>query len=204
MRKLLAIAALLIGGTADADYADQRFWTWFGEHAKEIGTITKGDEPIAEALVAELQKVDPGLTLELGTTMSPKELIISAAGIAGRFPTVKRLVAAAPKMPGWKVIAFRPRKNLDAIDVAGRTYKMSELRFLAAATPERKVDVAIFAPGGDDKSTRFAVYLLLDTLLGEYDVETRVAEVEVADVKRAPAEARPFKELVKVVDSLPR
>ena len=203
MRKLLATAILLVSATAGAD-VDKDFWKWFVAHTKELEKIKRGDEPIADQLHLELQKVNPTLTFEMQTQERPYELIVSADGIIDAFPAVQRLVAAAPKVKGWKIIAFRPRKDgIDKIQVAGRNYKLSELSFLTVGKPERKVDVAIFAPGEDD-ATRMAVYLFLDTILGEYDVETRLAGIEIVDAKRAPAGARPIKELVKVVDALPR
>jgi hypothetical protein len=57
-------------------------------------------------VAAELHKIDPRLTFELGVSIEPHELIISAGGLRDAFPTVKRLVSAAPPIAGWRFIAF--------------------------------------------------------------------------------------------------
>jgi hypothetical protein len=43
------------------------------------------------------------------------------------------------------------------------------------------------------------VYLLLDGLLGEYDVETRLAAIEIVDAP-PPPNALPFEKLAAIVD----
>jgi hypothetical protein len=66
----------------------------------------------ADELAAQLHRIDPQLTFETRVATSEHELIVSADGIWSAFPTVERLVAGAPPIPGWKITAFRPRKSI--------------------------------------------------------------------------------------------
>jgi hypothetical protein len=120
---------------------------------------------------------------------------------------VKRLVGAAPAIAGWKVVAFRQRKaaSLQVVLDDGTKLGPEAVTFRASPPADGKVDVYLFVPGAGatvtDKQKQL-VLLLLDSLLGEYDTETRVAGLTVAPAASAPPDARPLPELVKVVDAL--
>jgi hypothetical protein len=105
--RALPLLLLLLACTRSS--VEARFWKWFVAHKDAVATIRHANEPIANELAVELRKVHPRLVFEMGLG-TPKELIISASGERDGFPAVKRLVAAAPAIPGWVVIAFRPRK----------------------------------------------------------------------------------------------
>jgi hypothetical protein len=117
------------------------------------------------------------------------------------FPTVQRLVAAAPKIPGWKVTAFRPRAD-------GVTLEMNNIKLSASTMMVQirdrgeKLDIVVHLSGGlvADQQTKQAVYLLLDALLGEYDVETRVAGIDIV-TGAPPKTAVPLVKLRDVVDA---
>jgi hypothetical protein len=209
--RALLLALVLVGGCKKqpaANAADVAFWRWFAAHQGEVAKVQKADEPVANQLAAELHKVDPRLTFELGVDpKGPHELIVSAGGVQGAFPTVKRLVGAAPAIAGWKVIAFRPRKSTDfQIDLQDGTHLGGgDLKFRVLPDGEPGlVDVAIYVKGmrgAGEESTRQSVYLLLDAALGEYDVETRLGQIEILPGSSAPADARPFAELPAAVDA---
>lgn len=215
--RILMIAVLLVGGCqkrevpaaapapAQVADADPAFWRWFMAHKENVAAVRRGDDPAANELAAELHKVDPKLTFELGVGTADRELIISADGNQRLFPTVKRLVAAAPTIPGWKVIAFRPRKEAGfAIELGDGTKVSGEgLRFSAQPAGGGKFDVAIYVTGRTsiDDGVKQAVFLLLDAALGEYDVETRLAGIDILPGSQATTGARPFGELARVVDA---
>jgi hypothetical protein len=102
------------------------------------------------------------------------------------------------------MIAFRPRKSMSELELGGgKIVKVADLRFrtLAPPAPGAKLDVAIYGPGPVDDPMKTAVFLLLDSALGEYDVETRLGEIQILDGKQAPADARPFSQLAALVDA---
>ena len=98
---------------------EARFWRWFVAHKQAVATIQRGDEPIANELGRELKSVDADLVFETKVGEGEHELIISADGLTRAFPAAKKLVAAAPAIPDWKVIAFRPRKAGYTIQIQG-------------------------------------------------------------------------------------
>jgi hypothetical protein len=184
------------------------FWRWFKDHRVEVGKVKRADEPIAKQLASELHKVDPRLIFELGIGTEPKELIISADGIREVFPAVKRLVAAAPAIPGWKVVAFRPRKGAGlTIEVGGGTkLGADDLYFvvLPTAKPPAPVDLMLYVPGlggPDDEAVKQVSYLLLDATLGEHDVETKVGGIALKPASEKPASAKPLRDLPRLVDA---
>jgi hypothetical protein len=205
MKRAFCLALLLLAACKSPPPAavtgDAAFWKWFDAHKDEVAKIKRADEPIADQLAAELHKISPDLTFEMGIGTTPKELIISAGGIKSVFPTVNRLVAAAPAIPGWKVIALRPRKPMTEIQLGdGKTFAMDDMR-VSVSDAGDKLDVTIFVKGRPvDNATKNAVYLLLDCLLGEYDVETRLGGIDIEGAA-APASAKPFKELATLVDA---
>jgi hypothetical protein len=200
-REVPATAPVQVAQVADADSA---FWRWFVAHKEDVAAVRRADDPAANELAAELHKVDGKLTFELGVGTASRELIISADGNQQLFPTVKRLVAAAPAILGWKVIAFRPRKAAGfAIELGDGTKVGGEgLRFSAQPAGD-KLDIELYVAGRTsiDDNVKRAVFLLLDAALGEYDVETRLAGIDILPGTKAPAGARPFGELARVVDA---
>jgi hypothetical protein len=187
--------------------ADAAFWKWFVAHKDEVAAVKRADEPIADELAAQLRKIDKDVTFELAVATKDRELIVSAGGIRSAFPAVKRLVAAAPTIEGWTIIAFRPRKVADfTVELGdGTSLAPAALTFRALGAAKGKVGIAIYVEGANPVSqqTKTAVYLLLDAALGELDVETRLGEIDIKPAP-APAGARPFRELPKVVDEATR
>jgi len=194
------------GGTAPAPSlpVETTFWQWFVAHKDQVATIKRADEPIANQLAEELHRINTNLTFEMSVGEGNHEFIISADGIQSAFPAVKHLVAAAPTIPGWTVIAFRQRKSGLSIELGDGTKVGHEtLMFQVLGSNGRKIDIAIYVKGAASvsDSAKKAVYLLLDATLGEYDVETRLGAIEIEPATKAPKTARPFAELAKVVDA---
>lgn len=201
----LVVAAIVLGWTrARAREPNAAFWDWFRAHAAEVATVQRGDEKIADRLAAELHKIDARLTFEVGVRNTPKELIVSADGIRDAFPAVQRLVAAAPPVAGWRVIAFRPRKKIAGIGMGGgRKLDVDDVAFEVLGQHAGTIDVRLYAPGiggADDNAAKQIGYLLLDAVLGEYDVETKLAGIDWKPATARPAAARPLHELAAVVD----
>lgn len=188
---------------APAVSSEAAFWKWFVDHQGEIASIKKGDEPIANELASELHKVDKGLTFEIGSGGGQHELVISADGDKSVFPAVKRLAAAAPAIPGWKVTAFRPRGSADFdIEIkGGAKVSAKDLSFRELRVHDGKVDVVIFVANNPvSDSVKQAVFLLLDSAVGEYDVEMHIGGIRIEPRDAADADVRPFSELPAVVD----
>jgi hypothetical protein len=195
-------------GPGPAPSAEKAFWDWFAAHAAEAATIKTAREPVADQLAAALQQVDARLTFEIGSHPGQEhELVISADGLKSAFPAVRRLVAAAPPVRGWRVTAFRPRKGADSVIQLGDGTELGadSFRFstLAAGPKGQPLSIAIYVKGkkdAGDAALKFAVFLFLDSLLGEYDVETWLGAIDIRPDAAAPADARPIRELTALVD----
>src|SRR5690242_4379029 len=108
------------------DSARAQFWEWFRANGDRLRDMMYGpDQDAREAASAELREavepVHPGLVLEFGPGPEggPRQLVVSADGRAERVNAVKEFVASAPALPGWELVAFRPRMPIgDSIEIA--------------------------------------------------------------------------------------
>jgi hypothetical protein len=107
--------------------AHARFWRWFDENKDRLWADVYGPDPAARdramSEVGVVREAQPGVVLEFGgpAQARPRTLIVSADGKPEHVDDVKELVASAPAMAGWKVVAFRPRMKTDdmAIELQG-------------------------------------------------------------------------------------
>jgi hypothetical protein len=188
----------------------EQFWEWFQANADRLAHFEADQEAIFEELSDELHKVHRKLTFEFGpeTGAGGREFIVSADGNRALFPFVQGLVAAAPELPGWKILAFRQRKETD-----GLSLRMGDLEldpktvWFKAKREQGKVALTLYLDGLTPKnkdSLSRAALILLDTALGEYDVEMKVGPLEFKPLPADPAARglHPFKELPQQVDTL--
>src|SRR5262245_51644199 len=93
--------------------AQVQFWHWFKSNGNRLRAIMYGkDHSAREAASAEMieaaELVQPGIIVEFGPVPEgqPLQLIVSAQGRPELVDAVKDLVASAPPLPGWSVVAF--------------------------------------------------------------------------------------------------
>jgi hypothetical protein len=179
------------------------FWIWFAAHKDEVATIQATRTPIVDSLVAELHKVDPRLTYEVGNNMQPREIIITADGNKDGFPAVITLAAAAPVIPGWKVIPFRQPQAHDSVEVGGVLLKTEDIYFHATPVEDHRLALMLWVKPTRELTPRILQLagLLVDSAVGEYDLATRLAGMEMQKGE-PPPEAQPLRELAKRVDAL--
>jgi hypothetical protein len=206
---------------------EERFWEWFAANSQrylQFDPAAAGDHAaLFDELQARLNKVHRGLAFMIGVggddeSAGRRELVISADGIKERFPAVERLVAAAPELPDWKIIAFRPRGDIDGtIDIAGFTMGPENLWFRIEPdsgkvglhlyiAPVEGCEAADEAADLDAEPVAVACFLLLDNALGEYDVETKIGFIERHPLPEGPdgperEGLRPFSEIPAAVDA---
>ena len=161
---------------------EERFWRWFEDNSTRLFAFESDQENVFDQLQGALGKVDKGLTFEFGPVEGGRrDFVLSADGIREVFPVVERLVEAAPGLPQWTIIAFRPPRSPDVELSLGRhTLAARDLWFAAHADGDR-IGLTVFVPGLTEKNKRslaHAGFLLLDNALGEYVVETHVGFIE--------------------------
>jgi hypothetical protein len=191
-----------------------RFWQWFQKHEDEIFRFEVGNEVererLFDKLATQMNHVDSNLTFEFsGVQDGRREFIVSAAGITKAFPQVTALVREAPILPRWKIIAFRQRKDVPSIECGDKTIDRNQI-FFDYVVIDNKIDLTLFLPGLANESKdgitglKTIGYLFLDSTVGEYDVETKVAGIEFVDAAAFAGRRRiPLIELATTVDSLP-
>jgi hypothetical protein len=202
----LCLLGLALPPSVFGQSPEDRFWKWFQAHDAQILAIKTGEEPIGNELAAELHRVHPALTWEVGpTTTGRRDFVLSADGIKAAFPSVIALGHSAPALPHWNLIRFRPpRPDVTRIKVAGVELDSKQLEFLSEPDGA-KVGLTISVPGYKPtpaKSYEQAIFLLLDTILGEYAVETAIGFVNIIGPEKRPAGRwRPLPTLPTVVKS---
>ncbi len=161
------------------------FWRWFLAHESqffEFDPVTVPErERLFDKLAAELNKLDPDLVFEFGPPETKREFVISAGGIKRAFPAVVSLVAAAPTLDRWEVIAFRPRRTLHIVEFGGKRVDPRDVQVTLLDNGENGLALNYFIPGFSehDVALKQIGYLLLDEALGEYDVETRLGLIKM-------------------------
>jgi hypothetical protein len=186
---------------------EREFWNWFVQHEKELFNYDAQDEVERERmfdeLATELQKVDRDLTFEIGPNGPKREFVISAGGIDRAFPVVVSLAAAKPALKRWTVTAFRPRRPPTAVEFRGKRIDPSEVSF-SLFERDGIPGLYLFIPGyrEEDKDLKQIGYIMLDEVLGEYDVETRVGPIGMVPPETPTGEERyPLSELPSRFDA---
>jgi hypothetical protein len=209
----MSLLKRLFGGEREAP--ETVFWNWFVANAARYHDFTPGSPEQAglfRDLDRALGRVHRGLQFAFdGGGNAEREFIISADGNRELFPAVQRLVDAAPEIPGWRIIAFRPRMaSLDdiSLEIPGVKIEAKTLWYGLASEGD-KIGIALFLPGFEDVRSQPALMvalLMLDSALGEYDVETRVGSITTFPPQPDPVEARlkPFPTLPTEFDALYR
>jgi len=177
------------------EVAIREFWREF-QHEEEA--IYRGAESGA-GLRERLERVHPDLEFDIGPVEEGRRtIVISAGGIREAFPAVEALAEAAPNLSRWNVVRYRQRRPLRGkYAVGGLTLSPDTVRFeISAAGPGG--GIVLYMPGytlAEHSRYLALALLLLDAVLGEYDVEMKLGTIGIApadsgDYAHAPALAR--------------
>lgn len=185
--------------------SEERFWEWFQRHEREIRSVKNGSEPIVSQLATAIKKVHPSLVFEAGKAQDGvHEFIVSADGIRELIPKVESLVAAAPPMDGWRVLAFRQRHHGGAIRMGDRTISPDSI-FYEATPNDGKLDLNLYIEGLDSSNRKPLIqccFLLLDAQVGEYDVMTRIGQLDFKPLAEVDGRQKPLTALPEEIDRL--
>jgi hypothetical protein len=182
----------------------QAFWQWF--QREQATLFAPGEDPGAAfcAISRELARVHRGLSFELGpVSEGVRELVISAGGVQDVIPIARALVEAAPAVPGWRIVGLRPRRpGGGEVILGGVRLCCADVRFRAEPDGDRigvVLHIAGYSPTRDHVHEQ-AAFLLLDRLLGEEEVASRLGFIEFEPLLDPPEPGlRPIEELASVV-----
>ena len=186
---------------------EEEFWKWFQTNEARLFDFEKDQARIFSELTKELNKIDPNLTFEFGPDNNGKrDFVISADGIKSAFPAVISLADKAPNLPRWTIIKFRPRREMGnemTMTRDGVLVRVDQITFTIEPDGD-KAAITLYIDGYDSaRHNTFGTigFLLLDTALGEYNIETKVGAI---DFKPASAPSKlpktPFKDLPEIFD----
>lgn len=186
---------------------ETRFWKWFTERESQLFAFEKNQERNISGLLRELHRINESLTFEIGSESEGiREFIISADGHRDVFPFVIRLADAAPPMPRWRIVKFRPRRTEPCLIGLG-DLQFSSHDILATLEPQgMRIGVSLFLGDKDHFDERVVGrvgFLLLDYTLGEYDVETLVGTVSFHPKEQSTRLTKlPLRDLPSAFDQL--
>ena len=200
---LLALLCLL-GTPVCADGVDD-LWYWFEhEHEALLAPETRADRE--EALAYWLDRIDPGLSYVLDTSGRRNVLTLSADGDVNLFRRVELMVEAAPKVKGWKYVAFRQKtRELTPVAVEPVVLDPATTHF-DLYRDTGKIGVVLYIPDFDPdlkEAYRVAAMRLMSQAVGEWDVGTEIGFVDFDNQQvRDMQFSRPFAEFAGVFRKL--
>ncbi|MDB5120075.1 MAG: hypothetical protein JWN56_1293 [Sphingobacteriales bacterium] len=193
----------------------ESFWKWFSKNQTRFrdfkGNPTKSDIYLNEIL-AEGRKIKDGLAFELEL---PKEgtinLTVSANGDTSLFSKVQEIVSKAPKIQGWRVLAFRQRISESQVTdmvlkTGNHTLDPKQIAFLPIISG-KTLDIIVYVPDITEENRNEVAngsLMLLDNILGEYDCVKKVRSYDFQSFpsdKRQLLQLQPLTEIAKYVDA---
>ncbi|BDS10154.1 hypothetical protein [Aureispira anguillae] len=160
-----------------------QFWDWFTQFEPQLYHADQNSVELFQALNQELAKISKGLTFEFSAVPEGeiKDFCISADGMKEYFPAVIDLVKVAPKFENWNIRAFRQRIANDNIAISMGDIDLSyDDIFFTYTIEDGKICIDLYIRDFVNNDDRFisAIFILLDALLGEYDVVTQIGAIE--------------------------
>lgn len=183
------------------------FWTWFGDNAAKL--LAENDPTGAmQTISAELRKIDEGVFAELGIEKEARTLVITADGKRALFPIVDEIYNARPDPPpaGWTIVAYRQRAKPGqaplTIEFGGRKISPADVKFVSKPGTGL-LNLEVYLPGFTNVDEMGQIgFLMLDHVVGEHDMETKIGVIDFGPIEKAPASAQPLPELAQAVDAL--
>ena len=164
---------------------EEKFWNWFSKNQKEYYEQVENleiREELFDKLSTELHKIHSDLVFEFSPIHENgiREFTISADGIEEIFPVVNKLIEKSPKLEKWQFNAFRQRVPGDEIELNFGDFKIGyDDIYFRFAEDEGKLGIELnIRDFNDEAQKKNAIYILLDSLIGEYDVTMKIGWID--------------------------
>jgi hypothetical protein len=162
------------------------FWSWFKKHEQQYYNFENNQDALFDQLSAKLKSINEDLVFEFSPIRDNgvRELSISADGMKRSFSAVIDLIEKAPDFVNWQFYAFRQRVPGDGIKIKfgdGLEFSYDDIYFrYSEDEAEQKIGIELNIRNYDDtnKNIKSAAFILLDGLIGEYDMETRISWID--------------------------
>lgn len=196
---------VLVGETMNNKYIT--FWDWFLDKEEYIfSNIESSPNELAVLIQAQLSKVNENLLFEIPFLLvnDKRDFIISADGVESLFEEVVNLTNHAPTFKHWNIIPFRPRTyQIDQVVEMDGIYLSYEDIYFQYELTDLPIDINVYIKGYDGEDNRYihAYFILLDTLIGEYDAVTLINETYVYPYEENQ-DLLNITEIVTIIDEL--
>lgn len=185
------------------------FWEWFLENEEMIfDNVEENGTEISVMIQNELTKVSQDLCFEIPFLIEndKRDFIISADGIEQVFPEVVALKEHAPESRLFHIIAFRPRTHQkdQVVEMDGIFVSYEDVYFQYELT-DLPIDINVYIKDYDGEDNRYvhAYFILLDTLVGEYDAVTLIGDTHVYPLNEEEMDDLiPITRIVTLLDDL--
>lgn len=163
--------------------------------------------PIAVGIVFErrIMLLRGSVSLVIRWSASYSNLVISCDGISASIKSVKAVIATAPALDNWKIIAFRQRKSVADQELDGVVIKLKDIFFTYSFNENNLINLTIYVKNyaNEQRNTFLAItFLYLDHLIGEYDVMSKLGAIDVRKLEdKSYDHLLPITELVDLCDS---
>ncbi|WP_197091431.1 hypothetical protein [Sphingobacterium endophyticum] len=182
-----------------SNYKEKQFWNWFERNNSKFFFLNQIDneqerERLLDDFLERLHTYNEHLFFEIGGHPDEtQELIITAEGDTEYFEKVEALVKEAPSLKNWHIIPFKPPAEGFTISYKGIELDPKNLWFFPLENKQNisLLGLKIYLPRyehSQKKDTLTAVYLVLDSLLGERSSSMDIHHVEVHQLPSNPEE----------------
>ena len=185
------------------------FWNWFIENEKKFFNVIKrgGAENISlnffDKISPKLDQLKEGIWYLTGMVNDDiADLILTSDGNIKNYYLIEELIAAAPKLPNWKVQAHKPSSDIDdvAIDMGGFKFRKENIFFYENEVKDcpDEIDITIIHKDYSEKNKDEIIngcYIFLENFLGELEVVTIIDNIEFTSNEEQEKELVPIEKL---------
>ncbi len=170
------------------------FWDWFEANEADYFHLKLNDpnqEHLFDQMLRELRKLDEHLAFELSMPLEDgrRELVLTAQGMKASFPLVFEMQKQAPALDHWMVVPLKPRLGQDLMLNIGDVEFGFDDMFFRWAKDGDFIALQVHLRGAFPENLRIQLgFLMLDVLLGEYDVATRIGHLEFVQLEEKEVE----------------
>lgn len=185
----------------------QDFWSWFQQNEKAFYKVIKNRDRIErdffDKLAPKLNELKDGFYYVTGMCdENTAELIITAEGATQNIVFVEELIAAAPKLEGWRFTALKPALDIKDVTIRmdGFEFGKDQISFYVnedAAFPD-EINIVLLHTDFTDQNKDTIIqgtYIFLDNYLGELNFVTTIDDIQVIGETDGTKESIPIEKL---------
>lgn len=184
------------------------FWRMFERCAPTLARLQTADEAAYDEALEALQRIHPGLWLEFASDPT-HELIVTAHGDRSLFSLAEAVVAAAPPLPRWHIVALKPKLGFPhQAERGGTRVCIADVHFQPLSRPgSNGLGLRLLLPDlnpGEADAIHNALLNALDHALGERTFAESIAHTEVRPLHEPAATFFPLLDLERYLASRQR